>query len=543
MAVHSVPTTPYPDQQPGTAGLRRKVSVFRQEHYLQNFLQAIFDSTGDFAGETMIAGGDGRYFNREALQIVAEVAAGNGVKRLVVGQGGLLSTPAASLLISHCKAAGGLLLTASHNPGGVDGDFGIKLNTASGGQASERLTAAIYEASRRISRYLYVDVGPVDFDSPGKRRYGPITVQVVDPVADYADVMQRLFDFDRIGALLRGGQFRMRFDALHAVTGPYAKVIFEQILGGPAGSVVNGTPLEDFGGGHPDPNPVDAAALVAFMGRDDAPQFAAASDGDGDRNMILGRGLVVSPGDSLAILAANATLVPGYAGGLNGLARSMPTSRAADRVAERLGVPCYETPTGWRFFSNLLEDGRITLCGEESFGTSSDHAREKDGLWAVLFWLDLQAATGRDVVSLVHEHWAEYGRNAFCRHDYFIPDADQGRELYRALEARVPSLAGRSVGTGVASADIFSYRDPVDGSVSEHQGVRLMLEDDSRIVYRLSGTGTTGATLRIYLERIVTTAGEIAAPAAALTDALGRTARDLAQIPERIGLETPTGII
>jgi len=543
MATHSVATTPFPDQQPGTAGLRRKVTVFQQEHYLANFLQAILDCAGDLRGRSLVAGGDGRYFNREALQIAAELAAGNGVDRLIVGQGGLLSTPAASLLIGHREAAGGLLLTASHNPGGPDGDFGIKFNTASGGQASERLTAEIFDTSRHMERYFVADIGQVDFDTPGERRYGPLTVEIVDPVADYATVMQGLFDFDRIGALLRTGEFRMRFDALHAATGPYARTILEDMLGAPEGTVVNGEPLEDFGGGHPDPNPVDAASLVAFMSADGAADFAAASDGDGDRNMILGRGLVVSPGDSLAILAAHATRIPGYADGLAGVARSMPTSRAIDRVAERLDIPCFETPTGWRFFSNLLEHGHITLCGEESFGTSSNHAREKDGLWAVLFWLDLQAATGRDVVSLVRGHWADYGRNVFCRHDYFIPDAQQGRDIFEALEKSVPSLARKSVGLGVTGADIFSYRDPIDDSVSDHQGVRVMLEDGSRIVYRLSGTGTAGATLRIYLERIMTGSGDMTASAASLTGPLGHIARDLTTLVESAGLAAPTGVI
>ncbi|MGB5623234.1 MAG: alpha-D-glucose phosphate-specific phosphoglucomutase [Gammaproteobacteria bacterium] len=543
MKVQSVPTTPYPDQQPGTAGLRRKVATFRQPNYLQNFLQAIFDSAGDFDGATVVAGGDGRFFNREALQILAELAAANGVSRLIVGAGGLLSTPAASMLIRQRAALGGFLLTASHNPGGPEGDFGLKFNTGSGGQASEAVTAEIYQATRSIDRYLSADIGSVDLDHLGQRRYGEMWVEVVDPVADYAGMMESLFDFDRIGKLFRHG-FRMRFDAMHAVTGPYAEEILVRRLGAPSGTVINASPLPDFGGGHPDPNPVDAADLVQMMDGDQAPEFAAASDGDGDRNMILGRGLVVSPGDSLAVLAANATLTPGYRDGLAGVARSMPTSRAVDAVAERLRIPCYETPTGWRFFCNLLEAGLVDLCGEESFGTSSSHAREKDGLWAVLFWLDLQAATGKDVPSLIRDHWREYGRHAFCRHDYFIADAATGRSVFDGIEGAVGTLVGkRGASVTVSHADVFSYHDPVDGSTSDHQGVRVTLSGDSRIVFRLSGTGTAGATLRIYLERFMPPGGDCSGDAAVLTADLGQAARDMARLPELAGLDRPTGII
>jgi phosphoglucomutase len=541
--VRSVPTTPFADQQPGTAGLRRKVTVFQQPNYLQNFLQSIFDRAGDFQGSTVVAGGDGRYFNREALQILAEMAAANGVARLVVGAGGLLSTPAASILIRERSALGGFLLTASHNPGGPDGDFGLKFNTSTGGQASESLTADIYEASRSLRRYLSADIGSVDLDRPGLHRHGSLEVEVVDPVSSYAALMESLFDFDRIAGLL-AGRFRMRFDAMHAVTGPYAEEILVRRLGAPEGSVVNASPLPDFGGGHPDPNPVDAADLVQLMEEDDAPDFAAASDGDGDRNMILGRRLVVSPGDSLAILAANAGVAPGYADGLAGVARSMPTSRAVDAVAERLGIPCFETPTGWRFFCNLLEAGRADLCGEESFGTSSSHAREKDGLWAVLFWLNLQAATGLDVPALVAAHWREYGRHAFCRHDYFIPDPAIGRDVLDGLESGVGTFVGKeAAGSRVNLADIFSYHDPVDGSTSDHQGVRVVLDDGSRIVFRLSGTGTAGATLRIYLERFIPRDRDCAGDAARLTADLGRAARDLARLPDLAGLNQPTGVI
>jgi phosphoglucomutase len=541
--IRFVTTDGYDDQRPGTAGLRKKVKVFQQPGYLECFLQAVFDAAGPFEGKTLVAGGDGRYFNRDALQVLAAMAGANGVDRLIVGRGGLLSTPAASNLVRQRGADGGFILSASHNPGGPDGDFGVKFNTANGGQASESLMAEVYRASRELEGYRTMDLGPVDFDQPGEQAYGPLTVEVVDPVSDYAALMERLFDFDAIRALLAGGGFRMRFDAMHAITGPYAVEILEQRLGAPAGTVVNGRPLEDFGGGHPDPNPVDAAELVAYMNGPDAPDFAAASDGDGDRNMIVGRGLVVSPGDSLAVIAANHGLVPGYREGLAGVARSMPTSRAVDRVAQALGVPCYETPTGWRYFCNLLDAGRIDLCGEESFGTSSSHAREKDGLWAVLYWLNLLAATRRGVGEIVVDHWARFGRNVFTRHDYFIPDADRGQAVMRQLEGRLGDLAGKTSGDRrVERADSFTYHDPVDGSESPNQGIRVFLDDDARIVYRLSGTGTAGATLRVYLERVLT--GQAAAgDAAELTAPLGRLARELAAVESITGLEAPTGII
>jgi len=541
--LQNVSTTPFPDQLPGTAGLRRKVAVFRQPHYLENFLQAIFDSAGEFRGSTIVAGGDGRFYNRQALQTLGEMAAANGVARLIVGAGGLLSTPAASLLIRDRKALGGFLLTASHNPGGPEGDFGVKFNTASGGQASEVLTDRIFQTSRSLSRYLTTDLGPLDFDRIGEQRHGELLLEIVDPVAGYAGKMESLFDFARIRELFSAG-FRMRFDAMHAVTGPYAQELFVRRLGAAPDSVDNGVPLEDFGGGHPDPNPVDGADLVRLMDTDQAPDFAAASDGDGDRNMILGRGQMVSPGDSLAILAANAHLVPGYASGLAGVARSMPTSRAVDVVAERLGIPCFETPTGWRFFCNLLEDGKIDLCGEESFGTSSSHAREKDGLWAVLFWLNLLAVSGKDVPTLVADHWREYGRHVYCRHDYFIADSKLGRDVFDGLEGAVGKLVGRSCGQAeIAQSDIFSYHDPVDGSISEHQGVRAVLTDGSRIVFRLSGTGTAGATLRVYLERFIPSGQNCTGAAAELTAELGRSARDIARLPELAGLSRPSGII
>jgi phosphoglucomutase len=542
--VRIIQTRPYNDQRPGTAGLRKKVRVFRQPHYLENFLQSVFNAAGGFAGATLVAGGDGRFWNREALGVLFRIAAGNGVARVIVGRGGLLSTPAASHLIRLHEAAGGFLLTASHNPGGEDGDFGVKFDTANGGQAPESLTEAAWRESTRISEYRIVDFPMPDLDVLGPQQAGPLQIEVVDPVADYAELMERLFDFDLLRGLLAGGGFRLRFDALHAVTGPYALEILERRLGAPAGSVVNAVPLPDFGGLHPDPNPIDAADLVEWMSGPDAGDMGAASDGDGDRNMIVGKGMVVTPGDSLAVIAAHAHRVPGYRAGLAGVARSMPTSRAVDRVAAMLGIPCFETPTGWRYFCNLLDAGRIDLCGEESFGTSSSHAREKDGLWAVLFWLNLVAATGRTVVELVEEHWRRFGRHAFARHDWFIADGDRAAAVIRELGSRLPALAGVTVAdTQVERADSFDYRDPVDDSVSSGQGLRVMLVDGSRLVFRLSGTGTEGATLRIYLERYLPPGADHRGSGPELTAELGRAAAQLARISELTGVTAPAGII
>ena len=544
MTVRSIPTKPFNDQRPGTAGLRKKVRVFRQPHYLENFLQAVFDAAGDFNGATLVAGGDGRYWNREALSVLFRVAAGNGVARIVVGRQGLLSTPAASHLIRLRGAAGGFLLTASHNPGGPDGDFGVKFDTANGGQAPESLTDAAWRASLAIESYRVADMPEADLEQLGLQQVGPLQVEVVDPVSDYAGLMESLFDFERIRALLSGGRFRMRFDGLNAITGPYAVEILEKRLGAPAGTVVNAVPLPDFGGLHPDPNPVDAAHLVEWMAGADAGDLAAASDGDGDRNMIVGRGMVVTPGDSLAILAEHAHEVPGYRRGLAGVARSMPTSRAVDRVAAALGIPCYETPTGWRYFCNLLEAGRVDLCGEESFGTSSSHAREKDGLWAVLFWLNLVATTGRSVRELVEDHWRRFGRYAFARHDWYIPDGERAAEVMRVLEARLGALAGvAAADTTIERADSFDYCDPVDDSVSAGQGLRIFLADGSRLVFRLSGTGTEGATLRIYLERYLPPAADHGGTGPELTARLGEAAAQLARIREISGVAEPAGVI
>jgi phosphoglucomutase len=501
VTIRTVETKPIPGQKPGTSGLRKKVEVFRQSPYLENFVQAILDTVPELAGGVLVLGGDGRYFNDRAIQTILEMAAAAGVARTVVGAGGILSTPAASNLIRQRRATGGIILSASHNPGGPEGDFGIKYNIANGGPAPEKVTGAIYAHTLGISRYRILEGQDVGIGRPGEQRLGPMTVEVVDPVTDYAALMERLFDLDAIRDLFAGG-FRMRFDAMHAVTGPYARRLLEERLGAPAGTVVNGTPLPDFGGGHPDPNLVHAKDLVDLMTGPEAPDLGAASDGDGDRNLIHARGLYITPSDSLAVLAANATLAPGYAGGLKGVARSMPTSAAVDRVARKLGIPAYETPTGWKFFGNLLDAGMATLCGEESFGTGSDHVREKDGLWAVLFWLNILAKRRIGAAALVRDHWQAFGRNYYTRHDYEGIDAEAAGKLMADLGARLPALAGQRLGREtVARADDFSYHDPVDGSTSERQGLRLLFESGARIVYRLSGTGTEGATLRVYIER------------------------------------------
>ncbi len=499
--IEIVATRPYPDQKPGTSGLRKKVPHFQQQHYVENFIQAIFDSLEGFEGKTLVIGGDGRYFNREVVQIALRMAAANGFGRVLVGRGGLLSTPAASNLIRRNHAFGGIILSASHNPGGPLEDFGIKYNIGNGGPAPERITEAIFARTKEIEEFRTLDAPDIELDRLGTVALGPMTVEVVDPVADYAALMETLFDFEAIADLFRSG-FRMRFDAMSAITGPYAREILETRLGAPDGTVMNAVPLPDFGGHHPDPNLVHAKALHDLMMGADAPDFGAASDGDGDRNLIIGRGIFVTPSDSLALLAANAHLAPGYAEGLAGIARSMPTSGAADRVAEKLGIGLYETPTGWKFFGNLLDAGLATICGEESAGTGSNHVREKDGLWAVLLWLNILAKRRESVKAIVEAHWAEYGRNYYARHDYEGIDSDAANGLMAALRDRLKALPGTRLGPlTVAAADDFAYLDPVDGSESRHQGVRVLFEGGSRVVFRLSGTGTSGATLRVYIER------------------------------------------
>jgi phosphoglucomutase len=500
MTLRRIPTRPIAGQKPGTSGLRKKTKVFMAPPYLENFVQATFDVVGAL-GKTFILGGDGRYFNDRAAQVILAMAAANGVARVIVGQGALLSTPAASHLIRLHKAEGGIILSASHNPGGLEEDFGIKFNMPNGGPAPESVTEAIYSRTTTMAEYRIWEGQDADLTLIGRQHIGDMVVDVVDPVADYAALMERLFDLPAIRALFQGG-FRMRMDAMNAVTGPYAVEIIENRLGAAKGTVVNAIPLPDFGGLHPDPNPTWAHALMAEMMGDNAPDFGAASDGDGDRNMVVGRGIYISPSDSLAVLAANAHLAPAYAKGLAGVARSMPTSAAVDRVAAALGIACHETPTGWKFFGTLLDAGKVTLCGEESFGTGSDHVREKDGLWAVLLWLNILAVRGQSVADIMADHWARFGRNYYSRHDYEAIETARADAMMAALRASLPHLPGRRVlGLTVTAADEFSYEDPVDGAVSNGQGVRVMFEEGARFVLRLSGTGTDGATLRLYLER------------------------------------------
>lgn len=504
MDIKVVATKPIDGQKPGTSGLRKKTRVFMEPHYLENFVQSVFEAIGGAAGKTFVVGGDGRYFNAEAIQTILRMAAANGAERVIAGRGGLLSTPAASHLIRKNSTDGGLILSASHNPGGIDEDFGLKFNIPNGGPAPEGVTEAIYEATKTISQYVTVDTPDADLDRLGNQKIGGMILTIVDPVTDYEALMKELFDFDAIRALIASG-FRVRFDAMHAITGPYAKAILEGSLGAPAGSAINAEPSVDFGGGHPDPNPAWAKELMAELMSDGGPDFGAASDGDGDRNMILGRNFYVSPSDSLAVLTANAHLAPGYANGISGVARSMPTSGAADRVADDLGIECFETPTGWKFFGNLLDAGRATICGEESFGTGSNHVREKDGLWAVLLWLNILAARKCSVADLVQDHWKKYGRNYYSRHDFeALPNADASALMDR-VTSQLTSLAGQSVaGLTVETADSFAYEDPIDGSKSSNQGLRIRFTNGARAVFRLSGTGTEGATLRLYIEQLET---------------------------------------
>ena len=575
MQISTVATAPFTDQKPGTSGLRKRVPVFQQARYLENFVQSIFDTISIPQGATLVLGGDGRYYNREAIQIILKMAAANGFGRVLVGQGGILSTPAASCLIRKYSTCGGIILSASHNPGGPDGDFGIKYNGNNGGPATETVTEAIFAASKKISRYRIADAADIELDRLGDYAIGAMTVSVIDPVEAYAELMESLFDFAAIRSLLNNG-FRIKFDAMHAVTGPYAQEILVNRLGAPStrywrsqpfagegamrplphpsapphrvvaappDSVMNAVPLPDFGGGHPDPNLTYAHELVEILYGEDAPDFGAASDGDGDRNMILGRHFFVTPSDSLAVLAANAHLVPGYRQGLAGIARSMPTSAAADRVAKALGIPCYETPTGWKFFGNLMDAGRVTLCGEESFGTGSDHIREKDGLWAVLFWLNILAVRKQSVQAILMEHWARFGRNVYSRHDYEDIPADAANGVMKLLHDSFATLQHAQFGhLQVKLCDDFSYTDPVDGSVSTGQGVRIIFTDGSRIVFRLSGTGTGGATLRIYLESFEPDVSRHHLDAQQLLAALIGIALQISELRKRTGREQPTVI-
>ena len=529
----TITTLPIAGMKPGTSGLRKKVTEFASPHYLANFVQAVFNAVRPaqgFAGLTLVVGGDGRYYNLEAMQLVIKMAAANGFARVMAGQNGILSTPAASCVIRKHAAFGGLILSASHNAGGVDGDFGIKFNAANGGPATERVTDAIYACSLSIREYLIADMPDIDLGRIATRSIDGMVVEVFDPVADYLGLMRELFDFDALRTLFKSG-FRLAFDAMHAVTGPYARAILERELGAPAGTVRNGIPLPDFGGHHPDPNLVHAKDLVDLMMSPGAPELGAASDGDGDRNLIIGRGIFIAPSDSLAMLAANAHLAPAYRSGIAGIARSMPTSGAADRVAQALGVPCFETPTGWKYFGSLLDAGKVTLCGEESAGTGSSHVREKDGLWAVLLWLSILAARGESMQAIARHHWATYGRNYYTRHDYEEIDSDAAKRLMQQLTDKLPGLTGTSLaGRTVAKADDFSYTDPVDGSVSSHQGLRIIFDDGARIVYRLSGTGTSGSTLRVYIENFEPDPARHDRPTQAALADLVALANELAQI-------------
>ena len=533
---------PFTDQKPGTSGLRKSSQQFEQPHYLESFIEASFRTLPGMKGGTLVLGGDGRYGNLRAIDVILRMGAAHGLQKVIVTTGGILSTPAASNLIRQREAIGGIILSASHNPGGPDGDFGVKVNGANGGPTPASFTDAVYDCSKTLTGYSIVDAPAISLQAPGQHSIGEMQVEVIDGVDDFVSLMQRLFDFESISGLIRN-DFPLAFDAMHAVTGPYAKKLLEEVLGAPAGSVRNGTPLEDFGGGHPDPNLTYAHELADLLMEGDAYQFGAACDGDGDRNMILGKRCFVNPSDSLAVLTANATLAPGYASGLAGVARSMPTSAAVDVVAKDLGINCFETPTGWKFFGNLLDAGEITLCGEESFGTGSNHVREKDGLWAVLFWLQILAKRRCSVAEIMSEHWNRYGRHYYSRHDYEAVASEAAHGLYDRLEAMLPSLIGQSfAGRSISAADNFSYTDPVDQSITKGQGLRILLDDGSRVVLRLSGTGTKGATLRVYLESYVPTTGDLAQdPQVALGDMI-QAINQLAEITERTGMDRPTVI-
>ena len=534
--------TPFTDQKPGTSGLRKSSQQFEAPHYLESFVEAVFRTLTGVQGGTLVLGGDGRYGNRRAIDVILRMGAAHGLSKVIVATGGILSTPAASNLIRKRQAIGGIILSASHNPGGPDGDFGVKVNGANGGPTPASFTDAVFECTKTLEQYSIVDAAAIAIDTPGSHSIGAMQVEVIDGVDDFVALMQQLFDFDRIRELIRS-DFPLAFDAMHAVTGPYATRLLEEILGAPAGSVRNGVPLEDFGGGHPDPNLTYAHELAELLLDMDKFRFGAACDGDGDRNMILGQHCFVNPSDSLAVLTANATVAPAYADGLAGVARSMPTSSAVDVVAKELGIDCYETPTGWKFFGNLLDAGKITLCGEESFGTGSNHVREKDGLWAVLFWLQILAERRCSVAEIMAEHWKRFGRHYYSRHDYEAVASDAAHGLFDRLEGMLPGLVGQSfAGRSVSAADNFSYTDPVDGSVTKGQGLRILLEDGSRVMVRLSGTGTKGATIRVYLESYVPSSGDLNQdPQVALADMISAI-NELAEIKQRTGMDRPTVI-
>ena len=539
MSIQTIATKPFDGQKPGTSGLRKKTRVFMQEHYLENFVQSTFNAIGGGEGKTFVVSGDGRFFNDKAIQAILKMAHANGASKVIVGEGGLLSTPAVSHLIRLNQTDGGFVLSASHNPGGIDEDFGIKFNTANGGPAPEALTAAIFENTRSIASYTTTDAADINLGVVGTTMLEGMTVEIVDPVADYAELMQSLFDFEAIRGLFASG-FTMRFDAMHAITGPYATAILEGALGAPEGTVVNGVPLPDFGGGHPDPNPIWAKDLMSVMMREDGPDFGAASDGDGDRNMIVGRQAYVTPSDSLAVLAANAHLAPGYADGIAGIARSMPTSGAADLVAQKLGIEIFETPTGWKFFGNLLDAGRVSICGEESAGTGSDHVREKDGLWAILLWLNILAVRKLSVADVMKDHWANYGRNYYSRHDFEAVPTEKADHLMDGLREKLASLPGTKIGSlTVEFADDFSYSDPIDNSVSAHQGIRIGFVEGGRAVFRLSGTGTEGATLRLYLEQYASAGSDMSVETAAALREVQSAAHEVSNLADILDRSEP----
>ena len=534
-----ISTAPIAGQKAGTSGLRRKTRDWMKPHFLENYVQATLNGIGGATGKSFVLGGDGRYYNAQAIQVILRMLAANGAEKVIVGQHGLLSTPAASHLIRRMGTDGGFILSASHNPGGLDADFGLKFNMANGGPATESVTDAIYAHTQTLDAYVITDTPDLDISQVAELSIDTMTIHVVDPVTDYADLMATLFDFNAICGLFQTG-FRMKFDAMHAITGPYATRILQDTLGAPDGTVMNGVPLPDFGGGHPDPNPIWAHELMGIMTGPDAPDFGAASDGDGDRNMIVGRGAYITPSDSLAVLTAHADLAPAYRTGLAGVARSMPTSAAVDRVAAAKGMPVYETPTGWKFFGNLLDAGKVTLCGEESAGTGSDHVREKDGLWAVLLWLNILAATKLSVADLMAQHWATYGRNYYSRHDFEDVPVDVANDLISHLRTALPTLPGQSIANlTVTQADEFAYTDPVDGSRSTGQGLRIVFDGGARVVFRLSGTGTQGATLRVYLEALETDAAKLHQdPQVALANVIA-AAHLIAQMSGRLGRITP----
>jgi phosphoglucomutase len=536
--IEIVPTKPFDGQRPGTSGLRKKVRVFQQPHYVENFIQSIFNSLEGFAGKTLVIGGDGRFYNKEVVQIAMRMAAANGFGRVIVGQNGLLSTPAASHLIRNNQAFGGIILSASHNMGGPDGDFGIKYNASNGGPAPEKLTEAMFGFTKSITSYKTIKHADVNLNTIGTHKLGEMLVEVVDPVTDYAALMETLFDFDLIRTQIKLG-LTMKFDGMSAITGPYGHRILEGTLSFATGTVINGTPLPDFGGHHPDPNLVHAKELCDSVLSGNGPDFGAASDGDGDRNLIVGKGIYVTPSDSLAIIAANMHLAKGYRAGITGIARSMPTSCAADRVAAKMGLKCYETPTGWKFFGNLLDADKATVCGEESFGTGSNHVREKDGLWAVLMWLNIIAARKQSVADIVHQHWAEYGRNYYTRHDYEEVDLAAATNLMNTLRNALPSLIGQNA---IEHADDFAYDDPIDGSRTTGQGIRLLLANGSRIIYRLSGTGTAGATLRVYIEKYEADLSKHNIETQEALTSLVNLSRSIAQIEKFTGRAAPTVI-